>query len=85
MPESLDLRSLLDGAAAELCYRKTITGRDAAKGHDVSRVGYCVCLLLDRLPHRDARRAEAARTVIVEERTIVVDNSERTWLHAANM
>ena len=35
-------------------------GPGEAVGHDVSRVGYCVCLLLVLLPHRDAP-AEAAR------------------------
>ena len=73
---------LLDGAAAELCDRITVIGRGAANGRDVSRVGYCVCLLHARLPHRDAP-AEAVRAVIAEERAVVVDNSEGTWLHAA--
>ena len=36
-----------------------------------------------RLPHRDARPAEAVRAVIAEERAVVVDNSEWTRLHAA--
>jgi hypothetical protein len=41
------IRALLNGAATELCYsktviRKTAIGPGEAFGHDVFRVGYCV-------------------------------------------
>jgi hypothetical protein len=50
------IAALLDSAVAELCDRKTVICPSSAMGHDVSRVGYCVCHLLTLLPDRDAFR-----------------------------
>jgi hypothetical protein len=67
---------------AELCDRKTLTGVDATQRHDVSRIGYCVCLLLDRLPYGDVPD-ESERAMIMEKHAVVVNNSDWTRLHAA--
>jgi hypothetical protein len=69
----------LDGAVTVLDNRHAVVSRDETLGHDVSSIGDRVRHLLNVLPYRDAA-LEASHAIVVEERAVVMNDSERTWL-----